>query len=358
MSGSFRKKRALADNCGLHPTAGARGRFSNHLIGSNWPRFRSVPVLMRSFSFGKKTHLPARSTTICSTSLLLWETRTWNMVFGERLEPQVSLLRSSTPATQGSSNTRQTRFDSSERDELHTGIRVHYYCPSQPSRVVFGLHGMDRRAAEFRDSLVEAARRWRQLIVVPEFDQPNFPGVESYNYGNLLSQDGRLVPRSSWTFSLLDRIADCLSTEFNQNSSRYSLFGNSAGSQFVLRYLALKPASRVVSAVASNAGLYMLPDLGFEYPAGMGGVGLSETDLHRYLAHRLVILLGEEDTDENAADLPSGPLADAQGPHRLSRGRWYFLSRGRWYFSHCQRLAHNLGVPFGCRIETVPGPVI
>ena len=231
-------------------------------------------------------------------------------------------------------------------DELHTGIRVHYYCPSQPSRVVFGLHGMDRRAAKFRDSLVEAARRWRQLIVVPEFEQPNFPGVESYNYGNVLSQDGRLVPRPRWTYRLLDRIADCLRTEFNQNSSRYSLFGNSAGSQFVLRYLALTSASRADNAIAANAGLYMLPDLGVEYPAGMGGIGLNEADLHRYLAHRLVILLGEEDTDDKAADLPSGPLADAQGPHRLSRGQWFF--------SHCQHLAQKFGVPFNWSIETVP----
>ena len=101
------------------------------------------------------------------------------------------------------------------------------------------------------------------------------------------------------------------------------MFGNSAGSQYVLRYLALNEASSVDRAVASNSGVYMLPDLTLDYPLGMGGLDLDENQLRRYLGRRLIILLGDADTDASAPDLPRDDFAMAQGHHRLARGQWY-----------------------------------
>jgi hypothetical protein len=123
------------------------------------------------------------------------------------------------------------------------------------------------------------------------------------------------------------------------------MFGNSAGSQYVLRYLALTGGNSVDHAVASNSGVYMLPDLQMEYPVGMGGLDLDESCLRRYFSCPLVLLLGDADTDTSAPDLPRNEVAMAQGPHRLARGHWYF--------GHCTKIAGRLGIHLGWTLEVV-----
>ncbi|CCM79597.1 Putative poly(Aspartic acid) Hydrolase (fragment) [Rhizobium mesoamericanum STM3625] len=125
------------------------------------------------------------------------------------------------------------------------------------------------------------------------------------------------------------------------------MFGNSAGSQFVLRYLALTNASAVDRAVASNSGIYMLPDLAVEYPGGMGGLDLNRSSLQRYFGKKLTILLGEADSDSTASDLPRDEKALAQGPHRVARGLWHF--------DLCKQIADRLGDPLAWTLRIVPG---
>ena len=59
------------------------------------------------------------------------------------------------------------------------------------------------------------------------------------------------------------------------------------------------------------------------------------------------MLLGENDTDPNDADLRSTPEADRQGPAPTGRAQFFFEA-GR-------ATALALGTPFGWRLETVPG---
>ena len=57
-------------------------------------------------------------------------------------------------------------------------IRVFYFCPPHidaDTRIVIAMHGFDRKASDFRDSLTTAAKRFGQLVVVPEFDVEAFP---------------------------------------------------------------------------------------------------------------------------------------------------------------------------------------
>ena len=90
----------------------------------------------------------------------------------------------------------------------------------------------------------------------------------------------------------------------------------------------------------------MLPDLAVDYPVGMGGLDLDESYLRRYLGRRLIILLGDADTDSAAPDLPRSETAMAQGPHRLARGLWHF--------EHCKQVANQLSGRFGWELEIVP----
>ena len=231
-------------------------------------------------------------------------------------------------------------------------LRVFFFRPKPgrgDSRIVVAMHGFDRAASGFRDVLVSQANRSGQIVLVPEFDKLQFPDADAYNYGNVIRQhpSGAPAPRRLWNFGIVDRLFEAVRDAVGSRRQGFGLFGNSAGAQFVLRYFALTEGPAVHAAVAANCGWYMLPDLSIDYPVGMGGLDLDESCLRRYLGRRLIVLLGDADTDSEASDLPRGEAAMAQGPHRLARGLWHF--------DHCKRLADQLGTPFGWTLEIVPG---
>src|SRR4051812_17636308 len=203
-------------------------------------------------------------------------------------------------------------------------IRVYYVCSRAAvteAPVVIAMHGLDRAASDFRDCWIGAA--------------------------DVRDSNGTVSPRELWSFAIIERLFAFVANKIGSQHRRFNLFGNSAGAQFVLRYLALNQAPAVHAAVAANCGWYMRPDLGLEYPMGMGGLDLDPTCLARYLRRRLIIVLGDADNDALAPDLPRSDAAMAQGPHRLARGLWHF--------DLCERLAQLLGVDFGWRLEIVPG---
>jgi hypothetical protein len=237
-------------------------------------------------------------------------------------------------------------------DALRQSVRVFFFRPKssvRDARIVIALHGLDRAAASFRDVLVPQAERTGQIVLVPEFDAAQFPDVYAYNYGNVrrAPPNDTVLPRDLWNFGIIDRLFEQVRAAVGSERKTFGMFGNSAGARFVLRYLALTEAPAVDTAVASNSGWYMLPDLAVDYPVGMGGLDLDEGCLRRYLGRRLIVLLGDADTDSAAPDLPRGPTAMAQGPHRLARGLWHF--------DHCKQLADRLGGRFGWGLEIVPG---
>jgi dienelactone hydrolase len=231
-------------------------------------------------------------------------------------------------------------------------IRVFTACPGShihDAPIVIAMHGVDRAAEAFRDSLADRAMRNGQLVLVPEFDTDQFPGPHAYNFGGvrLPSTSNAVLPREEWNFGLIDRLFHHVRQLIGSNRTTFGMLGNSAGSQYVLRYLALTDATSVDKAVASNSGIYMLPDLQSDYPDGMGGLNLEHDHLKRYFSRPLVILLGDQDTDTSDPYLPRSEIATAQGPHRLARGHLHF--------NHCRQRARDLGVPLNWNLEVVPG---
>ena len=232
--------------------------------------------------------------------------------------------------------------------QAHRAIRVFYACPPSGIRdapIIIAMHGMDRAAAEFRDVMAAGSMRNGQIVLVPEFDVHQFPDFYAYNCGGvrLPPPSNIVLPRKHWNFGIIDRVFAHVRDSIGSNRGTFGLFGNSAGAQYVLRYLALTEAPAVDAAVAANCGVYMLPDLSAEYPIGMGGLDLDDGHLRRYLGRRLAILLGDADNDPCAPDLPRMDYAMFQGAHRLARGLWHF--------QHCTELADSLGVDFGWKLE-------
>jgi hypothetical protein len=238
-------------------------------------------------------------------------------------------------------------------DDVAAGKRkaltVYYHRPSahEPhDRILFVMSGFDRAASHFRDHWIPYAEDLSILVVAPEFDQESFPGAPEYNYGNVGSTQG-LNNREVWTFGIIDRLFRKVKRTTGSERAGFSLFGHSAGAQFVHRYLAFERQGPAEMVIAANAGWYMLPDQDMAYPAGVAGTGFDDEDLRRFLASPLVILLGDADADENARDLPKNPEAIAQGPHRLARGLAHF--------DQCQAIAGRLRTPFGWRLVVAAG---
>jgi hypothetical protein len=235
---------------------------------------------------------------------------------------------------------------------MRQSMRVFYFRPGGPvrkARIVIGMHGLDRAASDFRNVLAKQADQNGMIVLVPEFDTDAFPDVYAYNYGNvrLATPSAGILGRQHWTFGIVDRLFEHVRRGLSSDRSTFGMYGNSAGSQFVLRYLALNEAAAVDRAVASNSGIYMLPNLRIEYPSGMGGLDLDEDSLRQYFGRRLTILLGEADADSTAFDLPRDKEAIAQGPHRFARGLWHF--------NLCEQIADRLGERLAWTLEIVPG---
>jgi len=233
-------------------------------------------------------------------------------------------------------------------------ITVFYFRPrglGPDLPLVVAMHGFTRAGAEFRDWLLGPAQKLGFLVLVPEFDIEAFPNAHAYNYGNVKTAppNSHVIPRQSWNFGITERMVDSVSKSMGSSAKSFHMFGVSAGAQYVFRYLALNDAASAGRAVAVNSGWYMLPDLSIDYPDGMGGLGLDESFLRRYLSRNMTILLGGADTDPDAPDLPRSETAMAQGPHRLARGLWHF--------DHCRKLAERLGMHFGWRLEIISGAV-
>jgi poly(3-hydroxybutyrate) depolymerase len=239
---------------------------------------------------------------------------------------------------------------------LNKDLPVHYYLPEGVSPatapVLFVMHGTLRNGAEYRDQWKGQADRYKFLLIVPEFPKKDFPGA-MYNRGNVLDQDdkGPARPEAEWSFSAIERLFDHLRRECGVGAQRYSIYGHSAGGQFVHRLALFLPNARYERAVAANSGYYTLPTVGADadpFPFSLRGTPQEAGKTRPAIFSRdLTVLLGEADTDPNDPDLYHSPEADKQGMYRLARGRFFYET--------AQAEAKKAGVPLRWRLVTVPG---
>lgn len=229
-------------------------------------------------------------------------------------------------------------------------LTVWYYRPATATAdapVLFVIHGVGRNAEEYLNDWIEFAARQNFLLVVPEFSKAEFPGEEAFNSGNLFDAAGRPRPREEWSFSMIEPLFDALPGQLGVNRRDYLIYGHSAGAQFVQRFLYFVPEMRATRAVAANAGWYMLPESTTDFPYGLKGTPADEAALGTAFARRLVVMLGESDTDPAHPSLRHTPEADAQGLYRFARGQYFF--------TRAQAAAAARRTPFNWTLVTVPG---
>jgi len=218
---------------------------------------------------------------------------------------------------------------------------------SSATPVVFVMHGQRRNADNYRDQWHQLAMKNGFLLIVPEFSQQEFPKRDAYNFGNVLDENGHIRLEDEWSYSLLEPVFDYVRKHYALEQNGYSIYGHSAGAQFVHRFLLFSPRNRALNIVVANAGSYTMPDQTVKFPYGLGGSAVTDDVLRLSLQLPVTILLGDRDIDPQGPSLPSAEEARAQGPHRFARGFSFF---------EAGRLASiRLDVPFQWHLSTVRG---
>ena len=230
-------------------------------------------------------------------------------------------------------------------------INVRLYVPEEltdSTPVVIVMHGASRDVDRYFDDWSAQAKLHGFVVVVPEFTVEDFKGSARYNLGHVFdAETGLRRAEESWTFSVIEPLFDHVVALLNGNQKRYTLYGHSAGSQFVHRFLYYKPEARVERVIAANAGWYTLPVYGVEYPYGLDQSGVKEEVLARVFAKDVILLLGDADIDPNDENLRKTVEAKRQGRNRYERGIMMY--------GVAEAQAKKLGVEFNWTLLKVPG---
>ena len=214
--------------------------------------------------------------------------------------------------------------------------------------VVVVLHGLNRDADAYRDNWVALSELHGLLILTPEFSHAQFPGSETYNFGNMVDAQGLLRDRAQWSFGVIDRVFDAVRAMSGIERSGYVIFGHSAGAQFTHRALLFGALQRAELVIAANAGAYIRLDPSIAFIGGLKGAPVDESGERRAFEQRAIIMLGDADNDPNHPNLPRGRFElDEQGPHRFARGQYFLRSAAA--------RAQALGAKLAWRQVIVPG---
>lgn len=208
--------------------------------------------------------------------------------------------------------------------------------------IIFVMHGVNRNPDDYRDAWVDLADACGLAIIAPGFDQDGFPRSSGYNLGEPLPGTDAVS-----AFDAIEPLFATMRAGLGSTRNGYSIFGHSAGAQFVHRFLMLTPDTHVEAAVVANAGWYTWPVMSAEWPYGFAGAPRTPLDPGVIAALPVTLLLGEADNDPNASNLRQTPEARAQGAHRFERG----LNTA----TLVDRLAADAGLEHGWAVATVPG---
>ena len=212
-------------------------------------------------------------------------------------------------------------------------IEVYYYIPENADitlPILFSLHGMNRNGYNHRNSLINKADEHGFILVVPEFNDDNFPGGDAYNLANIFvdgdnPSSGTLNPREQWTFSVLDPLFIYFKTLITNYSDKYNLIGFSAGGQLAHRTFIYSNTNYCNKTIAMGSGWYTTINENLDFPYGLNGSPY-DSSLTSIFSKDLTILVGENDNDPNDPNLRRNTIVDQQGDNRFDRAEYFFTN--------------------------------
>ena len=207
-------------------------------------------------------------------------------------------------------------------------ILVYTYRPASwnsSGPILIVMPGAGREGSGPRETWIPYAETYAALVVVPEFSLQYYPDDLWYINGNTFDLKG-WKPKKNWTYMAIEHLFDDIRQRTRATSTTYLLDGHSAGAQFVHRMVMVLPEARVSRAVAANAGMYLLPNLSVPYGYGLKDSPLPPVDLPLVFSKKLIIMSGDADTNPNDSSLARFAEAEAQGPTRFERAKFFIAT--------------------------------
>lgn len=229
-------------------------------------------------------------------------------------------------------------------------IDVHYYIPEgndqKHMKVIIVFQGNDRKWEYLLDAWEQAAEKERFMVFVPQFDKDLYPLSDYHELGITDVTNKQLKDRNAITPLLIDHMFEYIKQHTVTESNKYSIYGHSAGGQFVHRFMLFHDSPYVDRAVIGSPGWYTFPDRKQDYPYGIKNVPyVSDEHLKKMFSKDIVVELSECDTVREWF-LRKTAEADAQGRNRLERGKTYY--------EFCRKLCLERGWNFRWRKIVVP----
>ena len=220
-------------------------------------------------------------------------------------------------------------------------VKVYYFNPVEAGSeqlkmmpVLFIMHGLNRNAVDYLEDWVRFSKENHILLIAPQFSTKYYPNSNYYNLGNMFDYTGSLNDRSLWSFQAIEDIFDEILSLTDNKSQSYSIFGHSAGGQFVHRFVTFYPEARINLAISANSGWYTTIDKNMDFPYGLKNSQVRDEKLSDALSKKLVLLLGTEDTNKKGKSLRRTDEAMQQGAHRFERGYYYYQSAKDYATEH------------------------
>ena len=226
-------------------------------------------------------------------------------------------------------------------------IDIYYYIPDgnieeMPVQIV--MHGVNRNADGYRDNWITYAKQYGFIVLVPHFTAEMFPEID-YQQGAVLDTNGNINSKEKVTYNLVGKVFNFFLEKSTSKATSCNIYGHSAGSQFVHRFMLYSETPFINKAVAANAGWYTFPIETIAFPYGAGET-MSKMQLNKaeYYKKNMIVLLGDADT-LRTSNLRQTPEADAQGLNRLDRGNTFF--------NYCKNDAEQSNMEFNWSLQYV-----
>ena len=192
---------------------------------------------------------------------------------------------------------------------------------NENTKVLFIIHGNSRDAESSLKQWKEISINKNIILIAPHFVKSSYPNFWSLQMAK--SSGKMLKDQSNNLKNSLSSFFTYFKNKYDLQTSTYSIFGFSAGSQFTHRYLLFSDDIQVDRVVLGSAGWYTFLN-NEPYPYGMRNMPIERERYEWYLSREVLFILGAKDNDPNHESLNNSKGAKQQGSNRFERGQNYF----------------------------------
>lgn len=236
--------------------------------------------------------------------------------------------------------------------EVSDTLDVFYYIPDAYDRtsmpVVVGFHGNDRDCSYWIETWKEYADKKGFMFFIPWFTHDSFP-TRRYQEVGVKDESGYILPARYRTSALVDSLLCHILRYSGTTDKKVTIYGHSAGGQFVHRFMLLDDSPFVKKAIIGNPGWFTFPDIEENYSYGIKDLQCAgNIPVRNMLGKNIILQLAEGDTIRESF-LRKTPEADRQGRNRLERGNRYFetiksvADENHWDFNWRRVYVPNVG---------------